>query len=272
MLVLREEEVKENAGICLPNFQSAQVFRGLMHKEILKLKQPATILLDNARTIIQHVVVSVIRQNFSMYPALLSRVNNQSTNFLDLRINIIMDRLEELLMEEEEIYTVNHYYMDTAAKRHNIDIQERLYQIQQNAIQQQQGKQGNSSSGGASPPSTLTLSVNDLTITVHLGELIKHAEKQEKASGKIVAGAPASAPASSIVNGLQALISGASASILELQVNAFAYTQIMHKRVCDQLPLMIRFHLLRTLTQSPATPTALVNLNRIIKCPTYEFK
>jgi len=72
-------------------------------------------------------------------------------------------------------------------------------------------------------------------------------------------GAVASSPSSSVF-GIQTLLNATGASILEMQINAFAYTQVMHKRVCDTLPLLIKFHLLRSLTQSPATPTALAQM------------
>jgi hypothetical protein len=63
------------------------------------------------------------------------------------------------------------------------------------------------------------------------------------------------------VFGLQTLLNAQGASILDMQINAFAYCQVMHKRVCDALPLLLKFHLLRALTQSPATATSLARHN-----------
>ena len=251
--VLVEEQVKENAGICLPNFQSPQVFRGLMHQEIARLKAPAGALLDASRSLVHHVLTSVCRGVFSVYPALLQRVLAQESSYLDVRVSIIQERLEEFLMQEEEIFTLNGYYLDTAHKiKHAVN--ERLYAIQQT---QQQGKQ--------SLPTSISIPINDLTVTIHLADLIKHAEARH-AQAQAAAQNPAGVkgvpqPAGSSVFGIQTLLNAAGASILEMQINAFAYTQIMHKRLCDAMPLLIKFHLLRSLTQSPATPTALATLN-----------
>lgn len=260
-----EEEVREQAGICLPNFQSAQVFRGLMHREIFKLKAPATALLEASRAAVQHVLQTVCRSVFHVYPHLLQRVLNQTQQFLDTRCAIIMDRLEEFLMQEEEIFTNNSYYLDTSHKiKHAIN--ERLYAIQQ--TQQQSGGKG----GAINVPATITIPVNDLTVTVNLAELIRHAEKSHHnnklgAPGSASAAAPSPSAGSSVF-GIQTLLNASGASILEMQINAYAYTQIMHKRICDSLPLFLRFHLLRSLTQSPATATALASINPLLS-PTH---
>ena len=111
-----EEEVKENAGICLPNFQSAQVFKGLMHREIAKLRQPTSTLLDGSRSLVHHVLTAVCRSVFHVYPMLLQRVQTQQQLYLDTRMAIIQERLEEFIMQEEEIFTINSYYLDTAHK------------------------------------------------------------------------------------------------------------------------------------------------------------
>lgn len=104
-----EEEVKENAGICLPNFQSAQVFKGLMHREIVKLKQPASTLLDASRSLVHHVLTAVCRGVFHVYPMLLQRVQQQQQLYLDTRMAIIQERLEEFLMQVRiQIGTAQH--------------------------------------------------------------------------------------------------------------------------------------------------------------------
>lgn len=253
-----EEEVKENSGICLPNFQSAQVFKGLMHREIIKLKQPASTLLDSSRALVHHVLTSICRAVFGVYPALLQRVLAQELAYLDTRVSIIQERLEEFLLQEEEIFTVNSYYLDTSHKiKHAIN--ERLYAIQQ--TQQSGGKQA--------LPTSITIPINDLTVTIHLADLIRRAEQRHQ-QAQVAAqqggqmGVPAivaTSSASSSVFGIQTLLNASGASILEMQINAFSYTQIMHKRLCDALPLLIRFHLLRTLTHSPATATALAQMS-----------
>jgi hypothetical protein len=117
-------------------------------------------------------------------------------------------------------------------------------------------------------PAAISIPVNDLTVTVQLAELIRHAERSQQhnahskngSMGSIVAASPIAAAGASVV-GLQTLLSGSGASTLEMQISAFCFTQVMHKRLCDALPMMIRFHLLRALTHSPATPTALANAN-----------
>ena len=259
---LVEEEVRENSGICLPNFQSAQVFKGLMHREIAKLKKPASTLLEGSRALVHHVLTSVCRSIFSAYPALLQRVLAQEQAYMDARVCIIQERLEEFLLQEEEIFTINSYYLDTSHKiKHAIN--ERLY-----AIQQQQQQQG----GQKSVPSHITIPINDLTVTIHLAELIRHAEQRhhqaqqqmaaQQGGGSVPASSPASSASSSAAfGGIQTLLNPNGASILEMQINAFAYTQVMHKRLCDALPLLIRFHLLRALTHSPATASALAQMS-----------
>jgi len=260
--VLVEAEVKEQSGICLPNFQSAQVFKGLMHREIARLKQPATNLLDGTRQLVHHMLTSVVKSVFAVYPALLQRVQTQVGAFLDTRSSIILERLEEFLLQEEEIFTINSYYIDTAHKiKHAVN--ERLYAIQQTQLSHG-GPQGK-----PQVPTTITIPINDLTVTIHLADLIKHAEKQaahaaQQAQGKQGGGGAVPAPvpsASASVFGLQTLLNAQGASILDMQINAFAYVQVMHKRVCDALPLLLKFHLLRALTQSPATAQALSRHN-----------
>lgn len=260
---LVEEEVKENAGICLPNFQSAQVFRGLMHRELQKLKSPSLALLEAARALVQNLVTTICRGVFHVYPQLLSRVTQSVGVFLDHRLVVLLDRLEELLLQEEEIFTVNAYYIDTAHKIKHA-IHERLYAIQQ---AQQQNK-------SASVPSVITVPVNDLTVTVQLAEMVSHANKramEQQAAHRNVSLAPGSTSPSSSnsVFGIQTLLNASGASVLEMQVNAFAYTQLLHKRICDALPLLLRFHLLRSLTQSPATPTALATVANPLHSPSH---
>lgn len=258
-----EEEVKENAGITLSNFLSSQIFKGLMHREAQKLKQPATNLLESSRAVIQHMIHTICRNVFHAYPTLANRVQALTSHFLDHRLMIVMDRLEEFLMQEEDVYTVNSYYLDTSHKIKHA-IHERLGAIQQTS--QQHGGSGTMKS----IPATITIPVNDLSVTVHLADLVRHAEKRQQsmafgnnrmeapspANGASSASSPASSALASI-SGIQTLLNPIGSQTLEMQINAFAYTQIMHKRLCDALPLLIRFHLLRSLSQSPATPTSL---------------
>jgi len=58
----------------------------------------------------------VCRSVFHVYPMLLQRVQTQQQLYLDTRMAIIQERLEEFIMQEEEIFTINSYYLDTAHK------------------------------------------------------------------------------------------------------------------------------------------------------------
>jgi len=250
------EEMRENAGTTLPNFQSSQVFKGLMYKELRKVSVPASALLEQSRSLVAHVVQSISKSVFNGYPALLHRVQTIINAFLDTRVEILMDRLEEMIMQEEEVFTMDPYYMDAVQKLKGT-ISERLAAAEQTFIA--------GSKSGAAPalPASFEVRVNDLTVAVRLGELIRHAEKaaREEGTHNTTIHSPASANGSPL-HGFQALRSGPGAAILDLQVSAFVYTHVFQRRICDALPLLIRFHLLRTLTQSAATQTALAALGR----------
>ena len=111
-----QEEIKENSGVTLPNFLSHQVFEGLMRRELRKALTPSQQLVEGVRGLMGVVLGQVMRETMVGYGGLSVRLMGMVNAFLDERSRIVLERVDELLGEEDELFTQNAYYMDTVSK------------------------------------------------------------------------------------------------------------------------------------------------------------
>ena len=270
-----QEEIRENQGVALPNFLSHQVFEGLMRKEIRKVGVPSTQLIEGVRQLLSTVLSSVLREVFVGYGGLAVRLTGVVNSFLDEKQRLIGERLDELMGEEEELFTQNPYYLDTVSKLKAV-LYDRLYggsqkdredreraqerkererggtdgrQAQQSrgggwlssalssAVPQQlvNGAVGAVSGGSSSSSSVASFSINDLSITVDLASLTLPLSSTSAAFNNAAA-----APSSSTLANLLP-----SNVILDMQVNCYAYSVLAQKRLCDAVPLLLRYHFVR---------------------------
>ena len=270
-----QEEIKENSGVTLPNFLSHQVFEGLMRRELRKALTPSQQLVEGVRGLMGVVLGQVMRETMAGYGGLSVRLMGMVNAFLDERARVVLERVDELLGEEDELFTQNGYYMDTVSKIKAVlydklyggsqaDREARERQQQQKEREQQRGGGGGGdnrasqgrggwlssalssavpvaagvvgggSSNGASASSHYTFSVNDLSITVDLNTLTL------PISASTFSMPPASAASSSALSNLLP-----TNSILDMQINVYAYSVLTHKRLADHLPLLLRYHLVK---------------------------
>lgn len=185
-------------------------------------------LVENARSVICNILLELSKQVFQMYPPLINKVHAIINHFLESRQYVLLERLEEMLLQEEDVFTINSYYLDTTNKL-------------KTAIQTEMAK----ANGKQLPPnSNITVGINDLKVTFDLASLT-------------TALPPTSSPHYNTV-------ASTSGAVLDMQINCFSYMAVAHKRLCDHIPLLIRFHLMNSLThtQSPS-PNALAQLSLV---------
>ena len=265
-----QDEIKENSGVTLPNFLSHQVFEGLMRRELRKALTPSQQLVEGVRGLMGVVLGQVMRETMAGYGGLSVRLMGMVNAFLDERARVVLERVDELLGEEDELFTQNGYYMDTVNKikavlydklyggsQQDREARERQQQIKEREQQRgsdsraSQGRGGwlssalssavpvaagvvgvGSSSNGA-PSSFYTFSVNDLSISVDLNTLTL------PLSASTFSSPPTAASSSALSNLLP------TNSILDMQINVYAYSVLTHKRLADHLPLLLRYHLVK---------------------------
>jgi len=293
-----ELEIKENSGLTLPNFLSSQVFDSLMNRELTKSHSPSVMAVDNVRSMLSHVLLTLIRSTFRAYPTLVTKFSSVINQWLDERQKVLLTRVEETLTQEAEMFTQNTYYLDIVGKI-KAQLYDRLYsgtikdredreklaekrlQERERLAQQEANphNNNNTSNNGRSRGSwlstlssvpqafiaapanavanaansasqsltqsnrdqTFTFAVNDLTVTVDLSSLTLPLSTSAAALAQ-----------SSINNGGSLASLVPSNSILDMQINCYAYTIIAHKRMADAIPLLIRYHFVRALTGSHA--------------------
>ena len=261
-----QEEIKENSGVTLPNFLSHQVFEGLMRRELRKALTPSQQLVEGVRALMGVVLGQVMRETMVGYGGLSVRLMGMVNAFLDERARVVLERVDELLGEEDELFTQNGYYLDTVNKIKAVlydklyggsqaDREARERQQQMKEREQQRGSDSRTSQGrggwlssalssavpvaagvgssNGTASSIYTFSVNDLTLTVDLNTLTLPLSASTFSS-------PPTAAASSALSNLLP-----TNSILDMQINVYAYSVLTHKRLADHLPLLLRYHLVK---------------------------
>ena len=268
-----QDEIKENSGVTLPNFLSHQVFEGLMRRELRKALSPSQQLVEGVRGLMGVVLSQVMRDCMTGYGGLNMRLMGMVNGYLDEKARVVLERVEEMLGEEDELFTQNSYYMDTVSKIKAV-LYDKLYggsQADREARERQQqlkereqqgrgadnrasqgrggwlsnalssaapiaaGVVGGGSSSSAAASSIYSFTVNDLAITVDLNTLTLPLS----ASTFSTQMSSASSQSSSLANLLP------TNSILDMQINVYAYSILTHKRLADHLPLLLRYHLVR---------------------------
>jgi len=229
-----EEEIKENSGVTLPNFLSAHVFNGLMHRELAKVKQPSFDLISSARNLLSDILQIIAKQVFIAHPTICQRICAIIQSYLDQKQSVISGRFEELYLQESEMFTLNPYYIDTVHKI-KAAFNEKIGQIR---------AQGGSNRGGM--PQSVQIHVNDLLVHVE-GALLNS-----------MMAPPSPSPADLATN---------PTIVLDMQVNCFAYSQICLRRLLDNLPGLIRLHLLSSISHTPVTlsPNTHISLYAILQ-------
>ena len=270
-----QEEIRENQGVALPNFLSHQVFEGLMRKEIRKVAVPSTQLIEGVRQLLSSVLGTVLREVFVGYGGLAVRLTGVVSGFLDEKQRLIGERLDELMGEEEELFTQNPYYLDVVSKL-KAALYDRLYggsakeredreRAQERKERERGGSDGRQSQSSASkggwlssalssavpqqllvpsavsgsnghPSSIQSFQVNDLSISVDLSSLTLPLSSTAAALNSATV---ASSSSSSLAQLLPANV------ILDMQINCYAYSVLAQKRLCDAVPLLIRYHFVR---------------------------
>jgi len=216
-----EDEIKENSGVTLPNFLSASVFNGLMHRELAKIKQPSLDLISSARSLLSDVLQIIAKQVFVAHPSLCQRICAIIQSYLDEKQRMIQLRFDELYVQESEMFTLNPYYIDTVHKI-KAALNEKVNHFRQSV--------GSSSRPTGNLPQVVQLHVNDLMVNVE-GTLLT-----------FMMAPPSPSPAELATN---------PTIVLDMQINCFAYSQVSQRRLLDNLPSLIRLHLLSSISHTP---------------------
>ena len=276
-----QEEIKENTGVSLPNFLSHQVFEGLMRREMRKVAVPSKQLVEGVRALLSSVLGTVLRDSFAGYGGLAVRLTSMVNAFLDERQRVILERVDELLAEEEELYTQNAAYMDVVMKL-KAALYERLYggtqkdREDRERVQERKERERTTPAGAAAQ----AVSHGKGWLTSALSSAVP---QQLGGGGAITANGGASAssassssatfaineltvtvdvaaltlPMSASVSAFNAHTAAAASQsstlanmlpaniILDMQINLYSYSVIACKRLSDALPLLLRFHFVK---------------------------
>jgi GTP-binding protein EngB required for normal cell division len=232
-----EEEIKENTGICLPNFLSQQVFKSLMLKELHKYTNPALQCVESVKKLLHFILQHLAKQIFTAFPQLQSKINHSIQLYLDETHHILLNRVDELLVGEEEVFSLNSYYLDNVNKIKAV-LYDKLYGPNRAAnLNNSTGNKKHSGSGGFlsaalginddnnnKSSAMINFVCNDLTLQVDLNNLTLNSNSAN------------SSMLGSSVN-----------SVLDMQINCYSYTMLVQKRLVDNLALLIKFHFIRSL-------------------------
>jgi hypothetical protein len=114
-IVLRE--LDRTAGVSLPNFPSYQIIGGLFRKELQKLPNLCSELVEQMHEYMSKCLLRLFDQAFNKdYPRLKERLKEVIVKRLNEVKDILFEHVTEILDTERRVFTLNHYYMDTVNK------------------------------------------------------------------------------------------------------------------------------------------------------------
>ncbi|GJP35534.1 hypothetical protein CLOM_g20043 [Closterium sp. NIES-68] len=186
-----KEALKEVAGISLPNMFDQAVVKQLVQEVVDSIEAPCFLLVNDCFAYAAEVQQAVASQVCGMYPGLNNAAHLQGLNALRKAMESANRFLKNLLTKEEEvIFTLNHYYMDTVSEIH------------MKIADYKKAQSGNQDQGPPPVPD-----VGDFaSSTASLANLLSNDDQPAR----------------------------------DLQINMFSYAKVMHKRLCDVIPMQIR--------------------------------
>ena len=104
-------------GYVLPDLTTLQAVQYLAKREAVAFEAPATNMLESVHAYFSEVLTVLVAQYFSNYPRLREYVQTVVDDLLTDSLALCRERLtEQIAIEQEEVYTLNHYYSDTVQK------------------------------------------------------------------------------------------------------------------------------------------------------------
>ncbi|CAF1169083.1 unnamed protein product [Didymodactylos carnosus] len=196
--------IEETAGITLPNFPSFQVIERLFTNEDYKLKEPCMNLVKETKEYMTQTLLSLFDRTFVVtnYPALIHRLRDVIVRDTELAEQKCLERVQDTLIMERHIFTLNHYYMNT------VNSLKRKYEIDQ-----QQNKANKKTATAPTP------------VSIGFKEPIPVPQ-------------PVPADICSLIDGVQfhfSDVSNESQAAVDIQIAMHAYCKVVKKRVIDQV-------------------------------------
>ena len=111
------KELKDVDGYTLPDLMSQRAVMSLAAAEIDAFEEPTQAMLDDVHEYFSALCSVLIRKIFQIYPQLSDHVSVVVDKMLEESLENCRERLaEQLKVESEDVYTLNHYYSDTVLK------------------------------------------------------------------------------------------------------------------------------------------------------------
>lgn len=294
-----ETQIEESHGMCLPNYVPHTVLHSIVQKQLGELRPSASHLVLQSKNLISKILLYVLRESFgSNSPGIIPRLTCFIQQFLDQKQQIILDRVEEFFLAEEELFTTDGYYMDVVKKMkgilYNLISSSCSYSSSESEIQKTNLSNPTNNiitASGVSSFNEIDTPLNsNKAFTTHrhlrtashvlsfgngLSKIFPLSQSHSKPTPKInntnnnIDNNEQSFISSFIVNDIQLNITqeqinwfrsyhqtnsslssstlDRNSTVLEMQINCFAYMQVCQKRLCDNIALCIRVQLVKCL-------------------------
>lgn len=237
--------IRESAGVCLPNYVSHNVLRSLVQREIRQMQPHAVQLAHECRQLLQTILAHQLDHYVLLYGAsqLKPRLMQWIEQYLQLKLTLTLQRIDELFISEQEVFTLNPTYLSIV----------QLLKAQAAQI--------------LHPPTLTPIATNTAapTATIPVPHAFLHSGMRQQLLSSSGAGTPSATaskdPAASVrvvIHDTELVLTPvqirafqsyhtAPTPVLDMQIDCFSYLQVAHRRVCDNVTLCIRSHMVRTL-------------------------
>ena len=111
------DTLSRSTGYMVQDLMTHGAVRVLARAEVGKFEEPAKDLLHGVHEYFSSLCSILVRQHFADHPALRDHVETALDGLLKESLSLCAARLsEQMTIEMDEVYTLNHYYSDTVAK------------------------------------------------------------------------------------------------------------------------------------------------------------
>lgn len=102
--------LRKTNGVKLPDIMTQQAFQTLLNEEIEKMRGPTVEMLEDVYAYMTELGSVLVTESFAIYPHLRDHCQHVIDSMFESSLKLCHERLDELLLMEQDIFTLNHYY------------------------------------------------------------------------------------------------------------------------------------------------------------------
>lgn len=204
-----ETALREARGKGLPDTFAGAVPEILMRPQVEGMRAPSREFIATAYDYMCDLISTLVSEHFGRYPQLSQAVVGALLTFMDESRALVSAKLDELLVLEEDPFTLNHYYADTVSKVRGWLVKAKA-----------EGRLGRAAESNE-------IEVTDATADTFFDTVAMGGYSEQF-----------------VLSGACGTLN-LDQSVEDFQVRIYCYRKVVHKRFCDSLAQYVRFAFLR---------------------------